>query len=76
MDGIVLFIRPKLIEGFEQFIYYCHVCLTRIKTEIQREQKGLGLNWKQNPLKKKQKTNSEAKILQCKLIFDSPSQRQ
>ena len=44
MDGIVLFIRPKLMEGFEQFIYYCYVFQTRIKTEIQREQKGLGLN--------------------------------
>ena len=53
MDGIVLFIRPKLMDGFEQFIYYCYVCCTRIKTEIQREQKGLGLNWKQNPFKKK-----------------------
>ena len=75
MDGIVLFIRPKLMEGFEQFIYYCYVCRTCIKREIQQEQKGLGLNWKKKKKKSLFLTNSKAKLLQCKLIFDSPSQR-
>ena len=55
MDGIVLFIRPKLMEGFEQFIYYFYVCRTRIKTEIQREQKGLGCELETKSLFKKKK---------------------